>query len=398
MLDLYVTTFYDKQTFWGRILKTMLPKEYRKRASGRRNPDLDDDDVLTISTFGGMLEAMIYRINHGRKIYRIIQHWNSDRFGKRLADVAKKHNADAVVLYDSTAAECFERLRIHSPETLRILDVSIGVRPYQKKIFTAETIRTGRADLRIEKGALWNEQSMRRYQRELELADAFLAPSVFVQDSLSFTGISSDKIFIVPYGANLHSEIERPTPLSNDPISFLFVGRVSANKGIPLLVEALRLIPPDQVRLTITGQYDPRSWFVREAKNMQNVRFTGIVLPQEMKEIYEQADVFVLPSFAEGMSLAGLEAMACALPIICTTNTGVNDYVVDGESGFVIPAGDPDALVEKLQWCIAHRDRLVAMGNAAREAVRGLTWSAYETNAAAAIRMIIEKGRGNAGG
>jgi len=181
-------------------------------------------------------------------------------------------------------------------------------------------------------------------------------------------------------------------------VRFLFVGGVNANKGVPLLLEAFRSLPVGAATLTLTGRYDKDAWFVREARSIPGVTLTGAVPPERMREAYAAADVFVLPSITEGLSQAGVEAMACALPILCTAHTGVNDFVRDGESGFVVPAGDADALREKLAWFLDHRDRLPEMGGAARAAVRGLTWEAYEKKAAETILAIIRRERGNADG
>ena len=106
----------------------------------------------------------------------------------------------------------------------------------------------------------------------------------------------------------------------------------------------------------------------------------------------------MLPSITEGLSLAGVEAMSCALPIICTDHTGVNDYVEDGVSGFVIPAGDPSALLDRMLWCVAHPERLSEMSAAARTAVQGLTWEHYSQNASNAILEIVNQSRGDANG
>jgi glycosyltransferase involved in cell wall biosynthesis len=99
--------------------------------------------------------------------------------------------------------------------------------------------------------------------------------------------------------------------------------------------------------------------------------------------------VFVIPSFAEGMAQVGIEAMACALPIICTFNSGLDDLVEDGVNGFIIPSGDLQALKEKIQWFIDNRNRIGEMGNKARNSAKSYTWENYEKNVVKAISEMV---------
>ena len=391
LLDCYVTTVYDRPTPVNRAVKALLPAAEKARAAHRFNPDLDDDDVVQIGTLRGVAEAGVYRLDHGRDVYRFVQRQNADFFGKKLARLACARQADAVVLYDSTATACFEALERMRPDTVRILDVSSCARPYKKQIFDAEIARSGHDDLRRENAALWSDRLLERHWHELALADAFLVPSAFVRESLVRCGVDEKRIFTVPYGANVSDAITRKAPAEGQSVRFLFVGGVNANKGVPLLLDAFAALPEGAATLTLTGRYDPDAWFVRKAQRIPGVTLTGAVLPERMRETYAAADVFVLPSLTEGLSQAGVEAMACALPILCTDHTGVNDYVCNGESGFVVPAGDADALREKLAWFLDHRGRLPEMGTAARAAVSGLTWEAYGQNVSDAIQSIVRK-------
>ena len=395
MLDLYVTTFYDKSDSAGRVFKHLLPSGLRKQAEHRHNPDLSDSEVRQLCTLGGVLEAAVYRLNHGKNMYRFLQRRNADRFGKKLSRLACARQADAVILYDSTATACFEALARKRPETLRILDVSSCARPYKRQLFDAEIARSGHDDLRRENAALWSDRLLERHWTELKLTDAFLVPSGFVRESLVQCGVDPSRIYVLPYGANVSEPMEREAPDPDDPIRFLFVGGVNANKGIPLLLEAFAALPKGAAELRLTGRYDPDAWFVKRAGETPGVILTGGVPHERMRDVYKTADVFVLPSLTEGLSLAGVEAMACALPILCTEHTGVNDYVKNGESGFVVPAGDVNALADRLRWFLEHRELLPRMGQAARAAVSGLSWTQYEQNAAKIIAQILASKRGN---
>jgi glycosyltransferase involved in cell wall biosynthesis len=105
----------------------------------------------------------------------------------------------------------------------------------------------------------------------------------------------------------------------------------------------------------------------------------------------QSCDVFVLPSIVEGRALVQQEAMACRLPLIATKNAGADDLIVEGETGFLIPIRSPEAIAEKISWCVKNRSRLAGMGIAARTRASEFTWRAYGDAIAAAIRGLISE-------
>jgi glycosyltransferase involved in cell wall biosynthesis len=98
----------------------------------------------------------------------------------------------------------------------------------------------------------------------------------------------------------------------------------------------------------------------------------------EMRDLYSQASVLVLPSVEEGLALVMGQAMACGVPVIATTNTGAGDLITDGRDGFIVPVRDPVAIQERLEYLASHPDARAAMGSAALEKVRSLNgWGRY---------------------
>src|SRR5207253_1873937 len=102
----------------------------------------------------------------------------------------------------------------------------------------------------------------------------------------------------------------------------------------------------------------------------------------EIHKHYEWADVFLLPSICEGSATVTYEALAAGLPVICTPNTG--SVVTDGVDGFIVPAGDPHAIVERLEL-VSGPGMLETMSAAAIEKARDFTLNAYKRRALAVL-------------
>lgn len=388
MLLYYVTTIYDKDSsVVMKIVKRFLSNDNLKRANNRKNPDLNDNEVIQYCFFGGLIEAFLSRVDQTHNIYRMMQRYDAKRFGIKVAKLAIKENADAVIMYDSNAKYGFEYLKKKAPGILRILDVSIAARPYMKAIYQKEIETSGNTDLQRENQYMWDDKLMQPLQEEISYSQYFLSASSFVKESLVYCGADENSIKIVPYGANVSSTIERLPIPNGKTIEILFVGQVIYRKGISYLLEAISEL--DNVHLTVTGANNSNDWFIKKYQDNDKITFTGLVTFDRMQKIYEQANVFVIPSFAEGMAQVGIEAMACGLPIICTHNSGVSDLVEDGKTGFIIPCGDAKAIKEKIEWFIDNPDRIVEMGKAAQQVAKNYSWAEYEKRVVNTISLII---------
>ena len=388
MLLYYVTTIYDNDSLLMNSIKKFLSSDNLKRANNRKNNDLEKHDVIQYCELWGMIEAFLSRYPKFKKVYYIIQRKNADRFGLKVAKLAIKHRADAVIMYDSNALKCFEYLSKNAPYIKRIMDVSSAGRPFRKELYQKEVEKSGYDDLKRENSYMWEAKPMERMKKELLLTEYFLVPSSFVGKSLLFSGVSEDQLLLVPYGANVSSDFTRRRK-NSEPVHFLFAGNINYNKGILYLLKAMKDVIG--ANLTLTGAYDPNAEFLKNYLDMPNVNFTGRVTFDKMKDIYEHADVFVIDSFSEGMAQVGIEAMACGLPIICSTNSGVNDLVEDYKNGFIIQPGEAEALREKMQWFVDNSQQISFMGENAKKTACCYTWEQYEKNVVGAINNVLKR-------
>ena len=184
---------------------------------------------------------------------------------------------------------------------------------------------------------------------------------------------------------------ELNTSQINCPVQFIYVGGVKELKGISYLLEAFMKIPQEQAKLTVVGNFNPNDTDIK--KYLERVRFTGMVLHSEISDLLRASDVFVFPSLGEGLSLSTLEAAACGLPLIVSENSGVNDYIKEGEEGFVIPIQSVDSIVEKVDWFCKHRDKIEKMGNKARQMAVQFTWDKYYEQAVRSIEEVVSNER-----
>lgn len=381
----YITTIYckGKRSLLTQVASRILKGDSKKRLLKRHCGGFEDKYVLQFCELRGFIETWLVR--HNRKLYSKFVSKTGRKFGKKVAKYAIKNKVDAVVCYNSNATECFKILKKYAPNIIRILDVSTGTVPYRKKLYEKEILLSKDNSLKDENPAFWNKKWVSDRQKEIDLSDYFLVASNFVKKSLVFCGAEESKIKVIPYGANVSSDIIKTE--IHDPLNFLFVGQANYNKGLSYLLKATSEL--QGCSLTVVGGYDENAEYIKPYLNNPKITFVGCVIFDKVKYYYENSDVFVMDSFSEGMAQVGIEAMSCGLPIICSENSGVNDIVIEGETGFVIPCGDLDSLKEKMQWFIDNKEKICYMGQKAKEKAKDYTWENYEKKTSSAIDEIL---------
>ncbi len=154
----------------------------------------------------------------------------------------------------------------------------------------------------------------------------------------------------------------------------LFVGRLAAVKGVPILFQAIDKLKGDmpELQLKLIGDGPERTTLESMSKRLgldDQVEFLGYKNQSEVAEALLQTDLFVLPSFAEGVPVVLMEAMASGVPVITTQIAGIPELVSHGESGWLVPPGDVDALCAALTRAFIDPPERQAMGEEGRETV-----------------------------
>jgi len=216
--------------------------------------------------------------------------------------------------------------------------------------------------------------AMARELAGYELADRIVIPSRHVEESFDCDPSARDKLFRNPYGTDLAMFTETPRPPPGGTLNALFVGEWSLRKGCDLIVRAVSQM--DDVSLTHVGRLGALPF------PSDNNRFhhKAAVDQAELARDYAAADVLILASREEGLSLVLAQALASGLPVICTDRTGGADLAHTPNVAAriaLVPHDDADALRAALE---AWRVRLRSQGGLPRldESDRAaLGWAAY---------------------
>jgi glycosyltransferase involved in cell wall biosynthesis len=210
-------------------------------------------------------------------------------------------------------------------------------------------------------------------------------PSDFVKQTLVAEGVDESKIRIIPFGTDL-TLFHPPEKRGGKTVVFLFVGGLTARKGLPVLLEAWRKLALPDAELWLAGSGSlPMS---ESASLPPTVKMLGPQGRQEVASLMRQADVFVFPSFFEGLAQVQIEAQATGLPLIATHEAGAADLIQEGTTGFLIRAGDMEALAVRIQRLAQDASLRQQMQQSALVARDRLSWRIYGTRWSTLLKEI----------
>lgn len=234
----------------------------------------------------------------------------------------------------------------------------------------------------------FNPATVRKELAEYAAADAITVSSEFVRRSFIEEGVPEAKLHKIPYGVDLTRF--RPSA-SPEPKAFdvLFVGALSAQKGLTYLLQAFSALRHPQKSLTLAGMATPDFSTIR-SHCPPGVRALGHVGGSDLVDLFSRSAVLVLPSVQDGFGLVMAEAMACGCPVVASWNTGAADLFTDGVEGFITPPRDVAALSARLQTLADAPSRRAAMSVAALERVKGLGgWRTYGDRMATLLDELV---------
>ncbi len=192
--------------------------------------------------------------------------------------------------------------------------------------------------------------------------DAWIALSEFSRNKLIAGGIPAGRIHVK---ANFLTR--DPGPGKTERRGALFVGRLSAEKGLPVLLDAWQTAGLAE-DLTIVGEGPLRSTLQAAPGDTSGIGFTGELGSDAVYGLMKQALFVVLPSVCyENMPRTVIEAFACGTPILASRLGALPEMVEHEKTGLLFEPGDPASLAKTMQWAFSHKEEMCRMGGQARE-------------------------------
>ena len=207
----------------------------------------------------------------------------------------------------------------------------------------------------------------------------FHAISESTRDDLVARGVSPTRIRVIHPGVDSRHFRPGPPGRRSAVPSFLYVGRLKRYKGIGFAIRALavaRRQRPD-LRLEIAGTGDHRGELERLAAGLgleRAVVFHGFVSEERKIDLMRGAWANIFPSPKEGWGITVIEAAACGTPSLASDSPGLRDSVCHGETGFLVPHGDVEALAARMVEMADSPPLIARLGDRARRFAEGLTW------------------------
>ncbi|MGA8043855.1 MAG: glycogen synthase [Terracidiphilus sp.] len=253
-------------------------------------------------------------------------------------------------------------------------------------------------------------------------ADAIIAVSQGTRADIqrAYPDVDPARIHVIYNGIDLNeyqktSETKALTDYGVDPSVpyVLFVGRITRQKGVTHLVDAIRYLPPETQVVLCAGAPDTPEIAAEMRSKVDEARkahprivwIEKMVTRQEAIQLYSNARVFCCPSVYEPFGIINLEAMACRAPVVASSTGGIKEVVVEGETGYLVPFDqdpvtsfprDPEKfardLAARLNEMLQDPDKCHRFGEAGRRRVEDIfSWTAIARQTIALYAQLIEE-------
>lgn len=292
---------------------------------------------------------------------------------------------DIVVSWSGIAEQTFIKAKKKNKKIIKILERGSSHIAFQNKILIEEYKRLG-----INRNSI-DQKIINKEIREYDLADYICVPSLFSKNTFIENGIDEKKLIKVPYGVDLEEFFKLDYKIQD--FTIISTGQISIRKGSIYLLEAFQELNLKNSKLVMVGNIE--SGFKRHIEKYflnPNIIFKNHVKQKKLNELYNRSSLFVSSSLEEGLAMVQVQAMACGLPIICTTNSGGAEIVDEGINGYVCPIRNINYLKDKIKYFYDNRDQLRIFGNNSYKMARNkLSWDKYSENVYTEYKKLINQ-------
>lgn len=313
-----------------------------------------------------------------------------DRLWDRMArafdrTVAKRHvpRAGRIYAFEYTALASFEQARRLGVQA--VLDLpSLDSLALEKQMGEEQARQPAMAEAHQ---PYFDAVFMPRYERrrrEIALADLIIANSSLTARTHIEAGADPAKLRVVPLaGPPPVQRVRYPEP--GAPLQVIWASGVTLRKGAHHFLQAWRELDAGRhAQACLYGGVRVPQALLASAPS--GVEFRGSVTQAQLFAALADADVLVFPTLSDGFGMVVSEALAHGVPVIVSDRAGAADRIEHGRNGFVVPAGDPGALKDRLQWCLDNRPALAAMREQAWASAARWQWADYRAAIRAAVR------------
>lgn len=336
--------------------------------------------------------------------------WRFDRLLRRFIELPDFQ----FIFHDLYARHVLMRLRLNADIFVIGSSFLLPLHPKIKRTGAIAILERGSTHIEHQSEVLRNLQgkyklSVRRahpkiVEREVQeywLADFISVPSLFVANTFIQRGIHPAKLIVNHYGVDIrkfqNTFRRKRGDATFDPLDqktrLIFIGALSARKGVLDLIDLFVRSQSirDRYTLTLVGSITLEFKKYTKAVNWSElpIETVGIVPQDSLKNYLSEVDVFVLPSYEEGLALVQLQALAARLPVIATREAGIEDIDPDKECSWIFDAGDAAQLESILQGLTDNEIASKADRTESIISSLGLTWSDYGCRALANLQHVM---------
>ena len=245
-------------------------------------------------------------------------------------------------------------------------------------------------------GTLNSEKNIGKVQRLsrsyiIKRASAFVASSTASKETQIAYGADPDKCFVSYLTVDINKYLAKKD--SYNARQMIYVGSLIQRKGLDLLMPALAKTAED-IRLIIVGEGQEKRALEEQIDKLginDRVEFKGFVEGEELRELYKNSDVFIIPTREDCFGLVILEAMCASLPVISSKYAdGARDLIVEGENGYIIDPEDTDNFAETINRMFAEGN-LAEMGTYSYEKAQEFSFSHVAEGCIAALKYALKE-------
>ena len=375
----HTTVRYDPECWWQKnaIRLAGLARYDFDRELRRRTVTELPSERVTSRPAGELLRLLSTKLDASQRLGDVVWEWAETGFDRHVANNYVTGGVNAVFGYEHSSLATFQRARENGKQV--IYNVPAAEPSFVQAMLEGELARYPELKTPFFRHTFSREHRRAARRRgEWDAAGLVIAASQFTRDTFARAGRDVGKVRVVPLGAPPPTSLEQAVRGGgNSPrLSVLWAGKFGVLKGAHYLLDAWRRGGLGRyATLNIYGTLALPDSLLKPLP--EGIEFHGSIPRDVLMSRYRESDVLIFPTLCDGFGMVATEAWSQGLPVISSDRAGSKDLLRHRENGLLVPAGDADALIEVIEWCLQNRDVVRGMREAARATAASWQWSDY---------------------